>query len=147
MTTLFPLLVSITTVFILLLFLKESISKSKRFCVICAAVSLTWMTFLVLSWLKLVENTIALALLMGQSITGIYYMAESKVSKEVTVFRLPFLLTLTVLAYSLITAQVDISAMLLGGGVWIATLLIYGYRTHPTTKKLVQKLIACCRRW
>ena len=104
MITLFGLLVWMILLFFILLVIKNFFKEHReRFCVICVTVSLTWVVLLVLFWLKLFEDKIIIALLMGQSILGVYYILEGQVKEELKIFRLPFLLTLIIIGYLLLT--------------------------------------------
>src|SRR3989344_3178232 len=92
----FNVILMITVLFFFLLLIKGIFKKwfKKEFCVICAAVSLTWITLLILSWLEIFNDKTIIALLMGMSILGIFYLVENKVKERLTLFRLPFLLSL-----------------------------------------------------
>ncbi len=149
MTLLFPILGSITVLFVALLILKDVIMKNKvKFCVICVAVSLTWITLLALFFLGKFSNTTLIALLMGQSILGIYYLLEKRVKEDLKIFRLPFLLSMIVIGYSLFEVAEDmlkiVTSLLL---LWIVFILLYLYRSKPRVNKFVKKIIACCKDW
>src|SRR3989338_2007816 len=102
METILIIFIGITAAFFLLLILKAITSDSlKRLCAICGAVSITWLILLFLFWTGRFSNIAIIALLMGESIVGIYYAAESyanKNNKALAVFRLPFILALTFIA-------------------------------------------------
>lgn len=139
---------SITLLFFVLLIIKEFISAKfkKNFCTICGAVFLTWLGLLVLYFLGIFQNKIILALLIGESILGIFYFVETKVKKRLKVFRLPFLLTLILLAYLLLEIPKDIiidTVFLII--LWFVFILIYLYNGNGKIKKLGEKLIKCCR--
>src|SRR3990167_4139959 len=79
-----------------------------NFCVICASISLTWLVLLSLYLLNLFDNVLVISLLMGMSLTGIYYLAErkiGKINKKFKIFRLPFILTLIIIAYYILTLE------------------------------------------
>src|SRR3989338_1578922 len=99
METILVSLLSITALFLMFLFLKNYAS---RICAICLAVSVTWIILLVLFWQGYFGDKVLIGLLIGQSIVGIYYLLEQKVSERMTIFRLPFLLSLMVAAYTLL---------------------------------------------
>src|SRR3990172_12373852 len=86
---------------------------NRRFCVVCASVSLTWLGLLGLYYFDLFDDTIMLAILMGQSITGLYYFIDKRVSKSLRIFSLPFLLSLTAAVYMLIKTEIIIAAFVL----------------------------------
>ena len=81
-----------------------------RFCVLCASLAGTWLVLLVLYRTGEYGNTLLLALLMGQSVTGLHYLLEKKVPDDLLVFRLPFVLTLTALAYLLLAPGASVAA-------------------------------------
>jgi hypothetical protein len=77
-----------------------------RFCVLCVTVGATWLALLALHWAGTYENRVLLALLMGQTITGLHYLVEGRVREELLVFRLPFVLTLVALFYLAIAPEI-----------------------------------------
>lgn len=134
--------------FFMLLTGKNILLKEKNICVLCATISLTWIGLFLLWKLGFYNNVMIIALFMGMSIVGLFYMIEQRVSEEMTLFRLPFLLTLTVIGYSLLETPEDIfmiSVILVI--LWIFFGLLYYYRTQPLFKQKVQKIIECCKRW
>ena len=149
MTSLFPILGSITLLFVVLLIFKDVIMKSKlKFCVICVAVSLTWITLLALFLLNKFANTTLIALLMGQSILGIYYLLEKRVKEDLKIFRLPFLLSAIVVGYSFFDVADDIIKIIASLIVlWTFFIFLYLYRSRPKVNKFVKKIIACCKDW
>lgn len=135
----------ITLLFILLFFIKRWIPFT--ICVICLSVSGTWALLWLLYHTSVIEDTTLLALLMGQSVLGIYYLVEKRVSKELLIFRLPFLLSLNVVAFMAITFAVNISAILLVMAIWVVIMLLYMYRHVPWINNQLRKLIDCCGKW
>lgn len=149
MTSLFPILGSIAVLFVVLLIFKDVIMKNKlKFCVICVAVSLTWITLLVLFFLKKFTNTTLIAILMGQSILGIYYLLEKRVKEDLKLFRLPFLLSAIVVGYSFFDIADDIAKIVISLVIlWAFFIFLYLYRSKPRVNKFVKKIIACCKDW
>ncbi len=140
------ILAGIIVLFFVFLIIKGFFKKD--FCAICAAVSITWLYLLVLYWFGAFENRVIIALLMGQSILGVYYIAEEKVKEELKIFRLPFLLTLITVGYSLLVLDNDIIkivALLLV--MWLIFILLYSYRNNKKMKSFVKKIVECCKRW
>ncbi len=136
--------------FIMLLILKSFLPRSlqKSFCVICGAVSLTWILLLILFKNGLFANNLIIALLIGQSTVGIYYYVERKLPEKFHLFRLPFLLTLIVTGYSLITISSTLIFEILSlFSLWIVFIILYVSRNTSSLKKLVEKIIKCCRKW
>lgn len=146
MNILVPFLL-ITGLFFLFLTLKSIFFAKKQFCVICSAVVMTWIIFLVLYWQNLFDQPILLALLMGQSILGMFYYLDKNVPEHMTVFRLPFLLTMTIVAYMVITKQIVFSVTLFMFGLWGLFFLVFMYRKEEKLQRIVKKLVECCKQW
>lgn len=138
---------SIFSIFVLLLIVR-SIFKL-QFCVLCGSVFLTWAFLLTLYWFGFFENQLLIAIPMGGSVVGIYYLAERKTKEILHIFRLPFFLTLLFSAYMLIGIELT---MVRDAGIFIAALwllcgLIYVYRNSPKFKGLAATLLKCCKNW
>ena len=139
----------IAIIFFILLALKELFNEKfkKKLCVICAAVSLTWLSLLILYKLGLFADKVIIALLLGQSILGIFYLIEKIVDDTLKLFRLPFLLTLTLIAYLLIENYISIKVIMLISGIWILFGIFYLTKKNRKIKMLVDKVIKCCKDW
>ncbi len=125
----------------------KSIVK-KEFCVICTAISITWITLLALYLAKAYNDALLIGILMGQSIVGVFYLLESKVREELKIFRLPFILTLTLIAYSLLSKTINMpNLMILLAITWAITFIIYIYRNSPKVNSVAKKMLECCKRW
>lgn len=76
--TVFYALASITILYFLFAFFGKKVTKfvGKKICAVCAAVSLTWLSLLVLWFAGLEIELLLIAILMGQSIVGIMYKSE-----------------------------------------------------------------------
>lgn len=139
-------MLSIVVLFFIFLLIKEIIKK--EFCVLCASIFTTWIFFFILYLIGIFKEPIILALLAGQSVLGIFYLTESKVKQELKLFRLPFIMTLTIFGYFMFKTPIDfvnvITLLLL---IWAAFSLTYFYRTNKSTKIFVDKIIECCKRW
>lgn len=116
-------------------------------CSICAAVNLTWLTLLALRTLGWFEDDVLLALLMGMSVVGGYYWWERRAKPQQLIFRLPVLLSLAFLAWSVISMQLDLALSVVTALVWLAHGLLYVYRNNPWLKPRIDKIIACCSKW
>ena len=89
----------ITGLFFLLLIIKSFIKKTtEKICAICLAFAITWIVIWILRWKGYFPDGTFIGILMGMTILGIFYTLEKSVKKELTLFRLPFLLTLVFLA-------------------------------------------------
>lgn len=145
MSALTATLVMICVMFMLLTAVKP---RAKWvFCSICLAVSATWITLLSLSWLGQFADPTLTALLMGQSVVGIYYLAERHTRQEWLVFRLPFLLTLTTVAYFAVARTIDVLALAWLVILWAIFAVIYWGAGHLNLRRLGFRLIECCRNW
>ena len=119
--------------------------KSKRrICAICAGVVLTWLTLFVLYKTGSYRDTVLLSLLMGQSITGLYYLGLRRLPKSLRIFTLPFFLSLTAVFYLLITEKFVLGAFGLLTVLWITAWLIFINRKDPGKKPLTQAVTNCC---
>ncbi len=162
------MLFTISGLFFLFLLLKKLFPKwLEKICALCAAVSLTWMFYL-LNWklnlFNLTVDPLLIALLMGQTILGIFYFIENKLSLQnfsspqnldLTFFRLPFLLTLLFFGYALLKMAVittNIPSSLLSGAVallalWLIFGMLYAFRRSSHFKGFVKRIVECCRKW
>ena len=135
----------ISLVFYAVLALKPVLKLSV--CSICAAVSLSWVTLLALRAFDWYSNDVLLALLMGMSVVGGYYLWERHAKSDQLIFRLPVLLSLAYFAWSAVTLQLDPALFALIATVWLLHGLLYVYRNSPSIKPRVDKIIACCSNW
>ncbi len=135
---------AITILFIVLLAMKKV--TTYRFCVLCVSVSLSWVGLLLLLQLGFFENVALVALLMGQSVVGLYYFAEKRLPQQYMVFRLAGLLTLTYAAYAILIGF-NLLPLFLLVPVWSISGLLYAYRNTPRVKSTVEHILACCRDW
>ena len=146
MEELLLILVMITSLFIPLLFLQQLVNR--KICALCGAIVISWAVLLLLSVVGIFSSRLLIALLMGQSITGVYYLVEKKVSEQLTLFRLPFLLTLIVMGSSLLEfGSGTLSSILFVVTIWILFTLIYLFRHNPKLYGVIQRIIECCKKW
>lgn len=137
---------AIVAAFVILLPLKQV--SGYRFCVLCVSISGVWFTLLVLHWLEIFDNPVLLALLMGQTVVGLNYLVERRISEDLLIFRLPFVLTLTVLFYFAITLDPTVAtAGLAVAAMWIATLVLYARRNAGKLRGIARQIIECCKDW
>lgn len=149
MEALLLVFLTISGLFFLFLILKSWLKGKikEQFCVICASVFVTWFSLLALLWWGVFEDSLIIALLIGESTVGIYYLVESKVKEELKIFRLPFLLSLIFVGYSLITLSLAFSALFWVLGIWMLFTVIYLYRNNERIQTITKKLVECCKRW
>ena len=121
---------AITVLFFLSLYVK-------RVCAICAAVSATWIVLLFMYWVGMFTDVVLLALLMGQSITGLLYLVRDRLPE----FQLPIILTLILLAYILITHAFAWQAFVFVAILWVGVALL------TQKKSFMKRLVECCKQW
>lgn len=146
MTALTLVFLVVTALFLLLLLGKEF--SGRKFCVICAGIAGAWIGMLIFYRLGGCGEPLLIALLMGQSITGVYYLLGAKLPERLAVFRLPFLLTATFLAYLLLSGWKGVSKeVVFLGLLWLGFWIIYIRRGKTKIREVFRSLIACCRDW
>lgn len=119
--------------------------SKKRFCVLCVSISLTWVALLGLYKLDRFQNPVLLSLLIGQSITGLYYLAIKKLDRSLRIFSLPFVLTLTALSYFIVTSFTNVLPVFgLLLGLWLAAYIAFVYKLDNPSKSAAAKIIDDC---
>lgn len=139
-------LLGISALFFFVLLIK-SLTKNKKICAICSAVFIAWFSLLVLFYAGKFSNQIIISVLLGMSITGIYYLAEKNAGKKLTIFRLPFILTLISLGYFLVALNFQFNAIIFILALWLAFFLLYLFKENPPLSSFANKLIECCKKW
>lgn len=145
MTPIFWAFASVIILFVLFLIIRSFIGW--RFCVLCASVATTWLVLLIAYWLGSWDNFVLLAILMGGSVVGIYYLLERKLPESLHLFRLPFYLTAAFLVFIALGETWDGAVATLLVVLWLLLGLVYWFRQSPNMKKVAEKIIACCRNW
>ncbi|MDP2641250.1 MAG: hypothetical protein Q8P39_01765 [Candidatus Yanofskybacteria bacterium] len=146
MSSMLLMFAALTGLFALFLALKSFAKKD--FCVLCASVVGTWVCFLVLYRLGLFSDPVLIALFMGQSILGVYFMAEKTVPRRLLAFRFPFLLSITFVAYLLIAGMREsLYPLLLFGGLWLAFGALFAFRANKKAGEVFRRLLVCCKNW
>lgn len=138
----FLVFLSISLIFIISLAVRYLIKRP--FCSLCASIFLTWIALLVLYRVNRFHDQVLLGLLMGQSVTGIFYLAYRRLPKALRIFSLPFFLSLTLISYILITNEIVMSAFFLLAVLWIGAWIIFSYRNDPGKKTLAKIATECC---
>ncbi|AHB42001.1 hypothetical protein RAAC3_TM7C00001G0134 [Candidatus Saccharibacteria bacterium RAAC3_TM7_1] len=139
---LFYSFVTISLIFIAVLAARGRLPR--LVCAICAGIALTWLGLLALSKLGGIHDDVILALLMGQSISGLFYLLRDKVPRSLRIFTLPFFLSLTAASYALIKTETVLLAFGLVAVVWVVAWAIFIYRNDPGKKPLVDNVMDCC---
>lgn len=137
--------IGIAILFILILILKNAFNL-KKICVICLSVTLVWATLLILYFLNIFSDKTIIALLMGQTSLGLFYIWERKVKEKFTIFRLPLLLTLIFILYTVLE-NFTLSSLSFLFILWAVFVLIYSFRNNQNFKETTNKLIECCKKW
>jgi len=146
MESLFLVLISIFSLFFIFLILK-SVLKKNKFCPICLGVSISWIFLLLLYFLGLFDDKLLIAILMGSSITGIFYLVE-KFGNFWEFFKLPIFITLIFSAYFVLTDfNFYFNSIIFILGVWLFFSVVYLYRKNKNVKKFVDKVVECCKKW
>ncbi|MFA4831196.1 MAG: hypothetical protein WC862_05270 [Patescibacteria group bacterium] len=138
---------AITAIFIAILIVKK-ITRS-QICAICAGVSLTWIALLAGHWLGwLAIDPLLIAVLMGQSVVGLYYLLERKFAERWGLFRLPFLLSCTFATYLLLGYHGGfLGAVIFVAALWTMFGLLFLFRGSPRWQKIAKQIAACCKNW
>ena len=132
----------ITLLFIGGLFYK-SLTK-RAFCSICVSIPLTWLVLFALYKNGQFKDEILLALLMGQSIAGLYYFVLKRLPSSLRIFTLPYFLSFTAFFYFLITSELVIGAFGLLTGLWLLAWIIFSWRNDPSKKRFADTAMNCC---
>jgi|AntRauTorcE11897_2_1112592.scaffolds.fasta_scaffold09277_5 predicted membrane channel-forming protein YqfA (hemolysin III family) len=125
----------------------KQVFRRVKFCAICLAVSATWTVLLLLFWFGKFDNQVLLAILMGQSSLGLYYLLEKQVIQPLLIFRLPLLASLVAAIYTLLTQTLYLDAVLIVAGLWLVFGILYLYRTNPKLRSKAKAIIDCCSDW
>lgn len=143
--TLFWVFIGIAGVFYIATMLKGRFNL--KVCSICLAVSVSWAILLTLRALGFIEDDLLIALLMGESVVGGYYLFERKARPEWLVFRLPVILSLSYIAFTVVADKLFVWAGIVVLSIWLLHGALFYYRNHPSIKDRVDTLIACCSKW
>lgn len=149
MEPMFWIFLGIVGAFFLFLIAREFVGKRKeKICAICFAFSLVWIVLLSMLWLEKFDDKVLLALMMGLTILGIFYAWERNVREKLLIFRLPLLLTLVLVGYTLIEGFIyGYNVLIFLGLLWVLFGVIYLYGSQGKAGGLVRKLVECCKKW
>lgn len=138
----FYIFLVISLVFTASLVIKKLVDKP--LCSLCVAVASAWLVLLYLYKSGSFSDGVLLGLFVGQSITGIFYLAYRRLPAILRIFSLPFFLSLTAVFYWLITSKVQLPVFILLAVLWLATWVIFTYRHDPGKKNIAKILAECC---
>lgn len=150
---LLPLII-ITIIYFTAAFTKPYFKKKLPFniCAICFAVSLTWLTLLILWFLEFPISEVSLGILMGMSLTGIMYTLE-KLFQKTNIKNFWFVRLVIVVGgfymiYSLLNKKTELFILLGIATLFSIALASFFFQGLPkkTEKKsgLIKKLDDCC---
>ena len=145
MDTITEVLIGIVALFFILLALKN-IFNLKKICVICVSITLAWIVLLTSYFLNIFTDKTIIAILMGQTSLGIFYLWEKKVREKFKIFRLPLLLTFILLIYSILEIF-SLNSLIFIIGLWLFFLIMYIFRTRKSIGKFFNKILECCKKW
>ena len=145
------ILLIITVLFFAFTFFKRTLQKMFpfSFCALCASVLLTWIGLLISSLVGGPNDIPLLAILMGESITGIMYKLtlQQPLQPKNSVLSLFILLLGTTLAYAVLTLTFPASTLFILIPLFFIALLFSLPKKRSsslTTKTLREKLEHCC---
>ena len=135
--------------FFLILIARNFFPKNikNKICSICLAFAITWIFLLFLKFQGNFNDEVFIGILMGMTGLGIFYSLEKNIKKELTIFRLPFLLTIIFLFYFLLTLESLKKEFLIIGITWIVFVLVYLFKENKNLNKLFNKIVECCKNW
>ncbi len=142
MKLMFYTFLAISLIFTAALIVKNLIKKP--FCSLCVAIASTWLVLLFLYKTDRFSNLVLLALLVGQSITGIFYLAYRRLPRSLRIFSLPFFLTMTAIGYVLISGEVELSVFGLLTVLWLLAWAGFIYAGDPGRAKAAKAITNCC---
>ncbi|MEK6844844.1 MAG: hypothetical protein AABX44_01160 [Nanoarchaeota archaeon] len=145
MAFLFYTILGIIGLFFILLILKN-LFNWKKFCTLCISVSLIWIVLFILYLTDIFADKIIIAILMGHTSLGLFYLWEKNTKEKFKIFRLPLLLSFIFIIYAVLE-NFEFNSLLLIIGVWIIFSLIYLFRNNKKFSKVAKKLIECCKNW
>lgn len=128
-------LISILVLFVLFAFLRAFIHKKFGFkvCAICAAVSLTWIALLILKFSGLAVDNLLIGILMGESVTGVMYLFESK-AKKAGKNRLLWLKVVVIIIGTLLVYLLLVKSISLGFIITLVVSVIFAVVIYATLK-------------
>jgi len=141
MIQLTTILLGISVLFFVFLGVKK-VMKSKNLCVICTTITTSWIILLALYLLEIFIDTTILAILMGHTSLGVYYILERRVKERLLIFRLPYILTSITIIYFVLGGFL-LDAFYFIFALWGLFLIIYLLRNN----KLAGEILECCKKW
>ncbi len=122
-------------------------------CAICAAVSSTWITLLIIYYRGFEIDPVIPAILMGQSVTGLMYLYERKVKErgmnKLLAFRIFIIIGGALFMYALVSKGASAeaylaAAVIAASAILLAALLFISGKFGRQLGAVVKKLEECC---
>lgn len=138
------ILLVVSLLFVCIMIIKHKLKL--KLCVLCAAILISWLALYSLYKMGKFHDPVLIAILMGQSVTGIYYALDRRVLKDLKVFTFPFFLTLTASVYFLINGLAGsflVFVLLLA--LWVLGYVVFVNRKDPGKKHIAESVINCCQ--
>lgn len=138
-------LLAIAILFVVFLAIKHVVEI--EFCALCAAVSGTWIPLLMLYHAGYYANETIIALLIGQSIVGLFYAIKSSIPDRFNVYVLPGLLTATVGGYTVLRPEPLAYPIVVLVVTWALATIAFVYRRDERFRTAFDQLVDCCKDW
>lgn len=143
----------ITLLFFFFALIKEIMEKilRVRLCALCMSVAVTWLGMFFLKSMGYAIDVVLLAILMGESITGILYRTVYSLKRKsgaASLLDLGILTVGTMGVYFLIKGVFEITALIIPFLLFLSVFIQRIKKEKPKTKLaqgLVKKLEECCR--
>lgn len=120
----------------------------KNLCALCFAFAGTWAILILADFFfKIPIDPVILGIYMGGSNVGLMYYLYSKLPEELSILKLPFLVTFFFLVYSFLSFTLDKASVLAVVSSWSVFLFIFLSKNFPKFKNFARKVIECCKNW
>lgn len=116
-------------------------------CVLCAAVSATWLVLVGVSLVFDQSVRILVALLLAQSSVGIMYAVHKKIPRPLLIFRLAYICSAIVLVGAVAGVVVGTVTITLLAVLWLASVIVFLFRENKAFRSLAENVVACCKDW
>lgn len=133
--------IGIVALFFIILALK-SIFNLRDICVLCISVSLAWIVLLIFYFLEIFNDKIIIAILMGHTSLGIFYLVEYRIG----LFKLPFLLTSMSAIYFVLSGFL-ISVVYFLLILWLLFFGVHIFKTNKNFSSFAEEILECCKKW
>jgi hypothetical protein len=119
----------------------------RNLCVLCFAITGTWITLIGADVLSLtVTNKVVFGIYMGGSAVGLMYYLATKLPPALSIFKLPLLTSLFFAIYTFLIGF-DRDPLLLLVVLWLLFLMVFFYRANSKIQNIAKGLLDCCKNW